>query len=177
MESKLIGTIGRLDPLKGHDTLIRAMPYIVKQEPLARLSIVGHDPDGYGKELQVLINSLGLTGKVTLKGFVEDIPAFLYHLDVFALASTDEGFGQVLVEAMAAGLPIVVSRIPPFQEINPGLFASPNHPREFAYRILVLLKNPIFAQELGKRAQLRAKEMFSAEVMTRRTIEVYEKFQ
>ena len=113
----VVGTIGRLEPRKGHEGLIRAMPEVLQQVPKASLLIAGHDPWGYGQTLQVLITAMGLSNRIQLVGFLDDIPSFLWGVDVFAFASRAEGFGQVLLESMAAGKPVVASRIPPHTEI------------------------------------------------------------
>lgn len=113
----VVGTIGGLDPRKDHDCLIQAMPAVLEQVPNASLLIIGHDPWGYSKNLQELVERLGLQDQVRLVGFRQDIASGLHALDVFALASRSEGFGQVVIEAMAAGKPVVASRIPPLLEI------------------------------------------------------------
>jgi glycosyltransferase involved in cell wall biosynthesis len=113
----VIGTIGRLEPRKGQAGLIQAMPAVLRKVPNASLLIAGHDPWGYGQTLQALITELGLGEHVQLVGFQDDVPAFLSGVDVFAFASRAEGFGQVLLEAMAAGRPVVASKLAPHTEI------------------------------------------------------------
>jgi len=177
-DGPVIGTIGRLEPVKGHETLIRAMPHILMRFPQARLLIAGHDPWGYGDILRQMVDRLGLSGKVELLGFVTDIPAFLNSIDVFAFASRSEGFGQVIIEAMAAGRPVVASRIPPITEIvvdgETGLLAEPNNPEAFAKAILWVLQNPDKAREMGQRGRKRVEMFFSAEQMAKKTLEVYQ---
>ena len=116
-DNAVVGSIGRLEPRKGHDLLIQAMPELCMRVPSARLLIAGHDPRGYGATLRRLIDRLGLGEKVRLVGFQNDVVSFLNALDVFAFASSSEGFGQVLVEAMAAAKPVVASKISPLTEI------------------------------------------------------------
>ncbi len=161
---KTIGSIGRLQPRKGHKTLIEAMPYILHEFPDAQLRIAGADPDGYLAELKDLIHFLDLDGKVILEGFVEDIPKFLSELDVFALASTDEGLGLVLIEAMAAGLPVVCSDITPFREIINCFKCKPGDAKCFGTAIIAILKFP---------ADFDQAHNFSAETMADKTLEVY----
>jgi glycosyltransferase involved in cell wall biosynthesis len=78
----LVGTIGRLEPVKGHDVLIRAMPSVVQQLPRTTLLIAGHDPWGYGRVLKGLTAQLGLGEHVRFLGFQDDVPSFLHALDV-----------------------------------------------------------------------------------------------
>jgi glycosyltransferase involved in cell wall biosynthesis len=173
----VVGSIGRLEPIKGYDCLIRTMPAVHQQVPSASLLIAGHDPLGYGESLQVLIDGLGLKEKVRLVGFQLDVPAFLQALDVFVLASRSEGFGQVVIEAMAAAKPVVVGRIPPLTEIvidrESGLLVDPDDPQAFANALVWLLTHPEEAQHMGRRGQERVWQRFSAARMGEETLALY----
>jgi glycosyltransferase involved in cell wall biosynthesis len=153
------------------------MPAVLERAPHATLMIAGHDPWGYGESLQALINGLELQKQVRLVGFQRDVPAFLQALDVFAFASRSEGFGQVVIEAMAAEKPVVVSRIPPLTEIvvdrESGLLVDPDDPQAFANALVWLLTHPEEAQHMGKRGQERAWQQFSAARMGEETLALY----
>jgi len=174
----VIGSIGRLEPRKGHDVLIQAMPELCMRVPSARLLIAGHDPWGYGETLHRLIDELGLTEKVRLVGFQNDIVSFLNALDIFALATSSEGFGQVLVEAMATGKPVVASKIPPLTEIvidgETGLLVERGNPKAFAEALTHLLIDPLEQSRMGMRGRERVKEYFTAERMSQETLLLYE---
>ena len=174
----IVGTIGRLEPRKGHDILIRAMSSVVRQFPQITLLIAGHDPWGYKSVLERLVTQLGMERHVRFLGFQNDIPSFLHAIDVFAFASRSEGFGQVVIEAMAAGKPVVVSRIPPLTEIvidgETGLYAEPENPESFAEKILWLLFHQEEAQNMGKQGQELVRRRFSAETMTSAVFAVYQ---
>jgi glycosyltransferase involved in cell wall biosynthesis len=174
----VVGTIGRLEPLKGHEYLIRAMPDVLSQVPQATLRIAGHDPWGYGQVLRAVIAALGVDGQVQLVGFESDVPAFLHGIEVFTLASRSEGFGQVVIEAMAAGKPVVAGRIAPFTEIvvdgGTGLLVEPENPKAFAEAIVWLLTHAEVAQRMGRLGQERVRHHFSAEQMAARTLAHYE---
>ena len=173
----LIGSIGRLEPGKGHDRLIEAMPAILEQRPDALLLIAGHDPWGYGKNLQEIIERLRLEEKVRLVGFQNDVGSFLGALDVFAFASRSEGFGQVVIEAMAAGKPVVASKVPPLTEIvedgETGLLVEPGAARGFANAVVWILSHTDQAEQMGKRGQERVRSHFSAERMADETLSLY----
>ena len=173
----LVASVGRLEPVKGHDLLIRAMSFIVQQFPPTTLLIAGHDPWGYGRILESLAARLGVEKQVRILGFQNDIPSFLHAIDVFAFASRSEGFGQVVIEAMAAGKPVVVSRIAPLTEIvvdgETGFWAEPEIPESFAEKILRLLSHPEEARMMGRRGQARVATFFSASRMARETLNVY----
>ncbi|MFA0784180.1 glycosyltransferase family 4 protein [Fervidibacter sacchari] len=174
----LVGTVGRLEPVKGHDILIQAMPSIVQQFPQVMLLIAGHDPWGYGSVLQNLASRLNTEKHIRFLGFQNDIPSFLHAIDVFAFASRSEGFGQVVIEAMAAGKPVVVSRIAPLTEIvtdgETGFYAEPENPESFAEKILWLLSHREEAQTMGKRGQEIVRRRFSAEIMTSVVLAIYQ---
>jgi glycosyltransferase involved in cell wall biosynthesis len=173
----VVGSVGRLEHRKAHDCLIRAMPALHKQVPGASLLIAGHDPWGYGEHLQALIDGLGLQAQVRLVGFQSDVPAFLQELDIFAFASRSEGFGQLVIEAMAARKPVVVSRIAPLTEIvedrASGLLVDPDDPQAFASALAWLLTHPEEARQMGKRAQDRVWQQFSAARMGEDTMALY----
>ena len=176
LEDKLvIGAIGRLEPRKGHDCLLHAMAELKKIIPGVSLVIAGHDPWGYGKGLQSLINRLDLRKEVRLVGFQSDIAAFLSVLDVFAFAT--EGFGQVVIEAMAAGKAVVASKIAPLTEIiregETGLLVNPDDPQAFANAIGWLVTHPEQAQQMGRRGRERVYSDFSAQRMVDETLSLY----
>jgi glycosyltransferase involved in cell wall biosynthesis len=177
-EKLLVGSVGRLESRKGHDLLIRAMPFIAQQFPQTTLLIAGHDPWGYGRVLESLVTQLGMEKHVRFLGFQDDIPSFLHAIDVFAFASRSEGFGQVVIEAMAAGKPVVVSRIAPLTEIvidgETGFYAEPENPESFAEKILWLLSHREEAQNMGKRGQEVVKKRFSAETMAFAVLAIYQ---
>ena len=172
----VVGSIGRLEPGKNFECLIHAMKSVRTQLPDASLLIAGHDIEGYGSTLEKLIAELDLAENVRLMGFQKDVPAFLQGMDVFAFASRSEGFGQVVIEAMAAGNPVVVSKIAPLTEIvgESGLFADPDDSPSFARAIVWLLNHPQEARLISKRAIQSVQDHFSARRMVKETIAVYD---
>jgi glycosyltransferase involved in cell wall biosynthesis len=155
------------------------MPRILEHFPNVCLRIAGHDHRGHRTHLERLIDRLGLGAHVTLVGFQGDVAAFLAGIDVFALASRAEGFGQVLLEAMAAGRPIVASRIAPFDEIvvdgSTGLLADPDNPDDFAAAIIRLLSRQDEAARMGDAGRRRARDVFPVSAMVDRTLKVYQR--
>jgi glycosyltransferase involved in cell wall biosynthesis len=98
-------------------------------------------------------------------------------LDVFVLASHSEGFGQVVIEAMAAGRPVVARRIPPLTEIvvdgETGLLVEPENPKAFAEAIAWLLLHPHEARSMGRHGQERVRSHFSSARMAAHTLAFY----
>ena len=174
----IIGSIGRLEPRKNHECLINAMPGICKRVPNALLLIAGHDPLGYGKNLHRLIHSLDLAEKVRVIGFENDVISFLNAIDVFAFATKSEGFGQVLVEAMAAGKPVVASKIAPLTEVvvdgETGILVETGNASAFAAGVSRLLGSAEERQRMGNSGQQRVRRHFTAERMSEQTRMLYE---
>jgi glycosyltransferase involved in cell wall biosynthesis len=111
------GTIGRLVPAKGHSILIDAFARVSQASPDAELSIYGYGE--LQEELRTQIARLGLAGRVRLEGRTNDSPATLQDLDVFVFSSVNEGLPLVIMEAMAAGLPIVSTDVGGIPEVLP----------------------------------------------------------
>ncbi|MEO9231388.1 MAG: glycosyltransferase [Devosia sp.] len=105
----LIGTVGRLTEVKDHFALLRAFASLLRRRP-ARLVIFGDGP--LREELIGYADSLRIGDRVLFPGYVEDVAACYEALEVFVLSSTTEGFGNVLVEAMASGVPVVSTDAP-----------------------------------------------------------------
>ena len=103
-QGPVIVTAGRLTPVKDHKTLLRAFAQLHSSRP-ARLVIFGEGP--LKSELEAEASRLGIAGSTLFPGYVND-PAAVYAVaDLFALTSVSEGFGNVLIEAMASGVPVV----------------------------------------------------------------------
>ena len=172
-----IGSIGRYEERKGHQTLIRAMPYIIKVFPDVELKIAGHDPWGYGKILKKLICELGLEKYVSLIGYITDKNKFFAELDVFAFASLKEGFGIVVLEAMAEAKAVVVSNISPLKEIIcpgiSGLVAELQDPKSFADAIISLFQDPNYLHRIGTQGAKRVNSEFSTVKMIDKTLQYY----
>ncbi|HXG05046.1 MAG TPA: glycosyltransferase, partial [Candidatus Binatia bacterium] len=108
LHEPVVGTVGRLDPVKDHAGLIQAFGRLAGDHPGARLLIVGDGP--CRRELETLAASL-TPGRVTFAGERGDVPELLRLMDVFALASLGEGISNTILEAMATGLPVVTTRV------------------------------------------------------------------
>jgi sugar transferase (PEP-CTERM/EpsH1 system associated) len=105
----VVGTVGRLDPVKDHQGLVRAFATVRRDHPDAVLVIAGDGP--CREELCALIGKLGLQPHVRLLGERDDIPTVLGAMDVFVLPSIAEGMSNTIIEAMACGLPVVATRV------------------------------------------------------------------
>ena len=165
-EDKVILYVGRIEPLKGLDVLVGALPLLENPEN-TRLLVVGGKP-GEDAELQRLksfAEGLGIGEKVTFTGAVEQdrLPIFYSAADVFVLPSYYESFGLVALEAMACGTPVVVSRVgglKTFIKNGETGYLIPWHcPEPFAQRLDMLLENPSLRDKMGKAARADALKM------------------
>lgn len=172
----LIGTVGRLAVQKGHRYLIEAFPSVKEEFPNAKLLIVGHDDEGLRENLEGLIARLGLEGEVFLPGYI-DGASVMNSIEVFVLPSLWEGLGLVLLEAMAAGKPIVASRVSAIPEIvidgETGVLIPPKNPKALADAIISMLRDPERSREMGRKGQERLVREFSVDKMVSETEKVY----
>lgn len=159
--SKNIIFVGRLYPVKGVQYLIEAMAIIHRKMPNVKLIIVG---DGVERSrLKELVKRLDLKGCIQFAGQIqqERIPLFMHQANIFAISSFSEGFPVVLLEAMAAGLPIVatnVGGIPEIveEEVN-GYLVNTKSPDEIANKIQILLQNNEMREEISANNREKAK--------------------
>lgn len=176
----VVGTVGHLAPIKGHDVFVRAAALISARHRDVKFVIIGEDksPDmSNRKSLESLIVELGLNEIVTLPGWRDDMPAALSSLTVFVSAARSEPFGLAIVEAMAAGLPVVATASEGAMEIIEDGFSGKLVPIDdaeaLAQAIDDLLDNPHERSRLGRNAQHAARERFSLSRMTSDTERVY----
>ena len=166
----VIGGIGRLASgrVKGFDLLLAAAAQVKETYPDLQVIIAGEGPRR--PFLEEKIRSLGLASCARLIGAVEDVRIPLAVMDVFMFpARWPEGFGLTLVEAMAAGRPVVATRVGavPYivEDRRHGLLVPPEEPDALAAAVVRLLRDRAGAERLGQQAQQRVREDFSLESM------------
>ncbi|MCH7896914.1 MAG: glycosyltransferase family 4 protein [candidate division NC10 bacterium] len=173
--SRLIGSVGRLDPVKGHTYLLDAFAVLAPRFPDLHLALVG---DGeLLPELRCRAQQSGLTDRVLFLEWREDVPDLLLAFDLFVFPSLSEGMGRGLVEAMAAGLPIVATRVCSIPEVlaegEAGCLVEPGSALALARGIETLLLDPELRSRLAKAARERAKG-YSVETMLQKIEAVYQ---
>ena len=171
--SYMIGYIGRLVPLKGLNTLLSGFSQVGKRDPQARLMIVGDGPER--SALQQATADLAISDRVEFLGFRPDAVRFLKTLDLFVLPSFTEGIPRSLMEAMAAGVPVIASDIPGNRAIvkhgETGLLFDPGNSHDLAQNIFRLMKNVAEATTMG----VQAKRLIEQEYSSRRMAVQYTK--
>ncbi|UCH33715.1 MAG: glycosyltransferase [Armatimonadota bacterium] len=153
-----VGTVGRLSPVKGHQHLIDAIAGLADETPVVRLLIVGPGP--LRSALAARSEALGLADRVRFLGFRDDIPRLLSALDCFVLPSLSEGLSIATMEAMAAGLPVVVTDSGGPSDLvehgETGLVVPPGDASALSAAIATVLREPELARRLGAAARRRA---------------------
>ena len=149
-EARVIGIVGRLAAVKGHDTLLRAMPTVLAKEPLARLLIIGDGPDR--EMLNKRVSELGLDGYVTFTGQIEDVYSALRAIDVVMMPSLREGLPYSLLEAMAMDKPVVASAVGGLAETirhcENGVLVRPSDAQALAEALISVLSDPLLLQTI-----------------------------
>ncbi len=111
----VIATVARLEPYKGIETLLRAAAAAATKAPMLQVLVVGDGSDR--PRLECLAESLGIAAWTTFTGTRDDVPRMLASADIFAMPSHTEGLGVAAIEALAAGLPVLASRVGGLPEI------------------------------------------------------------
>jgi len=167
---KIVGVLGRLDPGKGQEVLLRALPEVLKHHPETLLLIAGDETagePGYKEYLQKLCRSLDADKSVKFLPFTDDVPRLMAALDIFVLPSFSETFGIVVIEAMAMKKPIIATNIGGPPEVithqQTGLLVEPRDSAVLAEAINRLLDNEPLKNSLGYAAREDALRRFSME--------------
>ncbi|MFZ5918887.1 MAG: glycosyltransferase family 4 protein [Chloroflexota bacterium] len=172
----LIGVVGRLIEQKGHRYLLAALAHVVEALPAAHLLIAGDGALRPALEQQVA--DLALAKRVTFTGWRRDVTRIMAAIDVLVMPSLWEGFGLVLLEAMAASRPVVASQVSAIPEIvahgETGLLVPPKDAAALARALLTLLREPSRAQAMGRRGRQRLAQQFTVGRMVEQTQAVYE---
>ena len=165
-EKKVILYVGRIEPLKGLDLLLRALT-LLEDAADTRLLVVGGNLEREGElgRLRSMAAALGIEHMVTFIGSVsqDELPNYYSASDVFVLPSYYESFGLAALEAMACGTPVIASRVgglKTFIKHGESGYLVPWHcPEPFAQRLDVLLSNPALRERMGRAARAKAQQM------------------
>ena len=168
-DSLVVGYVGKLSQGKGVDVLIRTIPGIVARRPASHFLIVGDGP--CREEFECLAAELKVGAHVTFPGFVEDVPGVLAALDIFVMPSFKEAAGGAVREAMAAGKPVIASRVGGLPEGvvdgETGFLVPPGDHESLSRSILALVDDSTLRERFGTMGRERARLKFSVETMVR----------
>jgi len=172
----VVGLVARLDHWgKGHQEFLTALATLKEHYPVEALIIGGGRREA---EMRQLAGEMGLAGRVHFLGQRPDIPDLLSALDLSVLPSHSEGVSLALLEAMAAGLPVIATAVGGLPEVvtdgENGLLIPPKDPEALALALARLLDDPDLAKKLGKNAQRHVEAHYSMECLGREINEIYE---
>ncbi len=174
----LVTTVGNIRRVKGHDVFIRAAAAIVPRFPAVSFTIAGEvlEP-GYFAELQALVRDLNLSDHFHFIGGVTDLHKHLSAADIFVLPSRSEGFSNAIVEAMAASLPVVATKVGGNAEAVKdgvsGFLIPSDDAAALSTAIIRLLSDPSQARAMGLAGKAIAEENFTIEAMMKRITDAY----
>ena len=171
----LIGTVGRLTPVKGIQYLLEAARILVRQRTNVKVLVVG---DGsIRQDLMTQARDLGVSENIVFLGHREDTDTLLQALDIFALPSLSEGIPMALLEAMAASRAVVASRVGGIPEIIEdkfeGFLVEPKDVDGLAEKCRLLIESPELAKRMGEQAKIRVERDFSATATADQVVSLY----
>ena len=176
LHAVVVGTVGRLRPVKGTSHLLEAWSRLASDHPNAILLLVGGGPQQAA--LERMSRRLGISEHVRFLGNRADVPALLRGMDVFVLPSLWEGMPNAALEAMAVGLPVVATAVGGTPEVVvdrvTGLLVPPGDPDALAESIARLLYDPDLRYKMGRAGRERVVNHFSVERTVERTTRLYE---
>lgn len=177
--SLLVGTVGELSPLKGQEQFLRAAARMSEQYPNLHFVVAGldHSSGHHRALLRLLIEKLGLTERVRLVGWLDDLAQLYCALDVFVSASHTESFGLAIAEAMASGTAVVATETAGAREIiqagETGLLVPVGDVDKLTESIRLLLEQKDKRVRMGIAAQQAVSARFSVERMIDETEQIY----
>ena len=172
----VIGTAGRLVELKGIEYLLSAFSALKQEFPNLRLEIAGSGPQR--EKLEALAAQSGLRDHVKFLGWIDDISSILSRWDIFVMPSLEEGFPIAALDAMAAGLPLIATRVGGVPELiedgTTGWLVPPRDVESLTSRLRILLSDPELRVKMGDSGYARVRDHFSTAQMTERFAELYD---
>jgi glycosyltransferase involved in cell wall biosynthesis len=163
----LVGSVGRLAPVKGYSYLLTALQEVTHKYPNCRLIIAGDGPSR--RQLEMQVANLDLDKFVQFAGFVDDMDEFFQVVDIFVMPSLSEGLPMALLEAMAHGKPCIASNVGGIPEVlnipDLGLLVPPANPASLAKAILSLANAVETRIVMGEKAKAAIQLRFSTQRM------------
>ncbi len=177
-DTHLLGYVGQLRKERGHELLFRIIKILQTRKVGAHLALIGDGP--YRVILEAHLAQLGIRDMVTFLGYRSDVPKLLSEFSVYVHPSIYEGMSVALLEAMAAGCPIITTDIPENRELiqndTHGILVPPKNPEALADAIEFALKNPEKMRQLGDNARQRAQETFNIDHTVAQLTQLLQKY-
>lgn len=171
----VVGAVGRLSPVKGYRHLVRAVPGVLQDCPGARFVLIGEGPER--ATLEALARELGVGDAILMPGFEAEVEKVYSALDLFVLPSEHEAFGLVLLEAMAAGLPLVATEVGGVPELagfaDRARLVPPGDAEALAAALVLQLRDAAPAGQAAASREGTVPERFCREAALKRIEEYY----
>lgn len=168
-DNYVIVNIARHHPIKGHRYLLEAMAAILEQAPHCRLLLAGDGP--LRRDIETQIRELGIEREVIVLGNRDDVPALLTASDLMVVSSLEEGLPNVVLEGMAAGLPIVATEVGGIPELvthySTGILIQPSDAEALSNAVLEMISNNPLALHMSKQGRAKVATDFTAEQTTK----------
>lgn len=175
-DARVVGTVGRHDPVKDYPSLLRAFASVQTASRRAWLVLCGDGPEG--ARLRTMAQDLGIADRTVFTGFRDDVPDVLSAFDIFCLPSVTEGMSNAILEAMASRLPCVATRVGGNGELVThgvtGLLVPTLNPDRLAESLTYLVTDEVAAARMSKASRDRAESRFSLDGMVRNYEDLYE---
>ncbi len=172
----LVGTVARLQRVKGIECLIEAAKHVVESVSDARFLIVGDGPQK--AKLEYKVKQLDLSSRFIFAGTRGDVPAILSALDLFVLPSLSEALGIAVIEALLMRVPVVATNVGGVPEIvksgETGLLVPPKDPTRLGEAVAYMHSNRDGAIAMARAGERRVREMFEINRLARKQVELYE---
>ncbi|MGQ9424691.1 glycosyltransferase [Gilvimarinus sp. F26214L] len=173
----VVGSLGNVRPAKAYGVLVEAAALVAKKRKDIYFLVAGHKRSSLMKRLEDLMDARGTGDRVHFLGFFEDSAGFLSQLDYFLLSSRSEGFSIATIEAMMAGLPVLVTRCGGPEEIvshrHTGRIVEPGDPAALAQGLLEMIECPDETAAMATAGQRHARATFGLDAMLESYIDVY----
>ncbi len=175
-DGPVVAVIAQLIPRKGHRYLLAALPDLLREFPDLQVLFFGKGP--LKDQLEAMAGEAGLQEVVHFTGFRDDLPRWLRCLDLLVHPAEMEGLGVSLLQAAAAGVPLVASRVGGIPEIvvdgESGILTNPGDQQALATAVRSLLRDQDLRRHLGEGARRRVESLFSVDAMVKGNLKVYE---
>ena len=168
----IVGVPGTLRPMKGHPFFFEALRRVLTQNPHVVAAVTGGGQNAYVKQLEEMVERLGLKGAVRFLGYIDDMPGFLKACTIVCIPSVAEPFGRTVIESFAVGIPVVASSVGGIKETvthdENGLLVSYGDVEGLEASIQRLLTDKTLAMRISKKAREDAELKYAKSVYVAR---------
>lgn len=177
-----VGILANLQPVKGHEDFLHMAGMVLERGNSAVFDIIGSELHNSGRmeKLRNMAETMNMSDKITFHGYVADVDKILKKMDIVVSTSHVETFGRSIIEAMAAGKPVVSYAVGGIPEIivdgQTGFLVPEGDMEKMAERVEFLLGNGAFRQDMGKHGRERVESLFGIDAHADAIMTIYDEF-